>query len=216
MSQPFTLPTIPADLAEIIATHKAIFGGFTMTATPPEATPPATGGDPTPPAVPPAPTPPAEPLAKPADVTDEAWNALGDPGKKALVAERTKADTEKARADALQKQIDDAKLSADEKAAKDLKEAQEQAATATLRALKYEVAAAKGIDLANAHRLTGSTKAELEADADAFKATFPVAGTPKADPSQGKGGGKDGRSATGVTAGRDLYRDTHSKTDKTS
>lgn len=35
---------IPADLAEVIATHKAIFGGFTMTATPPE------GGDTQPPA----------------------------------------------------------------------------------------------------------------------------------------------------------------------
>ena len=32
-------PTIPTELAEIIALHKSLFGGFTMTATPPEPDP---------------------------------------------------------------------------------------------------------------------------------------------------------------------------------
>ena len=213
MSHPFTMPTIPADLAEIIATHRSLFGGFTMTATPPE--PPATGN----PDNPPAPTPPADgatPPAKPADVSDEAWNALGDPGKKAIVAERARADQALAQAAALQKQIDDSQKTAEQKAADDLKAAQDLAATATLQALKYEVAADKGIDLKLAARLSGATKAELEADAESLKALLGAKpnGNPKPDRSQGRGAG--GEKAAGVSAGRDLYRDTHPSSKKTT
>ncbi|MGC4151506.1 MAG: hypothetical protein QM628_00310 [Propionicimonas sp.] len=212
MSLPFTMPAIPADLAEIIATHKALFGGYTMTAPPPEDGAPATGTVTPPPANPATPAPPA----KPADVTDEAWNTLGDPGKKALVVERQKAETERQRADALQKQIDDAKLSADEKAARDLQSAKDEGADAKSLVEKYRVAAAKGLDLLVAERLVGTTTAELEADADKLKALLGAKpGTPAADPSQGQGGGKDGAKPSGVGAGRDLYRDTHNKTDKT-
>ena len=82
------------------------------------------------------------------------------------------------------------------------------AATATLTALKYEVAADKGFDLKLAVRLNGTTKAELEADADNLKPLLGATpGTPKPDQSQGKGAG--GGKAAGVGAGRDLYRDTH-------
>ena len=66
-------PHIPADLAEIIATHRALFGGFTMQAdgeTPPPATEP--------PAAPPAPP------AAPADPPD---NYSGAGGKDALKAD---------------------------------------------------------------------------------------------------------------------------------
>ena len=211
MSNPFTMPSFPADLAGIIATHRALFGGFTMVddtttgqADPPGSTQGTTTDSTT--------TTSAAP-AKPADITDEAWTALGDPGKKALVADRAKADTEKQRADTLQRQIDDAKLTAEQKSAQDLKDAREKAATAELRALKFEVAAAKGIDLKLALRLTGATKADLEKDADDLKALVGKGdGTkhaPRADRSAGAGGGDGSNAARTVAAGRDLYGDRH-------
>ena len=195
MSHPFTMPTIPADLAEIIATHRAMFGGFTMTANPLEG---AEGVNP--PANPPAGTPDPKP--------DE---PLGEPGLKALQAERDARAKAEADLATLRKQVEDAGKSAEQKAADDLKAAQDVAATATLTALKYEVAADKGIDLKLAARLTGATKAELEADAENFKAMLGAKPTgtnsPKPDQSQGKGA--DGGKTVGVSAGRDLYRDTH-------
>lgn len=199
MSQPFTTPEIPADLAELIATHRAIFGGFTMTVDPPE---------------PPAPAPPAAPTSpeKPADVTDEVWAALGDPGKRALVAERHKADTERQRADLLQKQIEDAKLTPEQIAAQELQAAKDAGAESKALVEKYRIAAAKGLDLQMAERLVGATTAELEADADKLKTLLGARpGTPAADPSQGQGGGKGGAKPSGVGAGRDLYRDSRSK-----
>ncbi|PZQ50294.1 MAG: hypothetical protein DI570_25435 [Phenylobacterium zucineum] len=147
---------------------------------------------------------------KPADIPEEAWNALGDPGKRAIVAERQRADTERQRADALQKQIDDAGKTAEQKKDDEVKAANARADASDLKALKYEVAATKGIDLQLASRLNGTTKAEIEADAENLKTLLgakPGGGTPKPDPSQGKGG--DGAKQTGVTAGRDLYKDTH-------
>ena len=217
MPSPFTLPTIPAELQAIIDRDRDRFAGWTMSAAPIE--PPAQGGaEPTNPPNP-APTPPpaAVPPAKPADITDEAWTALGDPGKRAIVAERAKADAEKQRADSLQKQIDDAKLTTEQKAAQDLKDAQDKAATAELRALKYEVAAAKGIDLKLAARLEGATKAELEADAENLKGLLGAKpGTPAPDGSQGKGGGSNGgarpSSVAEVMAARRDAREAKSKT----
>lgn len=65
-----TLDTLP----QLFAHHKAKFGGWSMTATPLE------------------PDPPAEPT-RPEGISDEEWNALGDPGKRAIVRERERADT---------------------------------------------------------------------------------------------------------------------------
>lgn len=86
MSHPL-IPAKPAEitletLPELFAHHKARFGGWSMTQTPPE---------PTPPAQPTAPTPPAEPV-RPDGVTEADWAALGDPGKRAIVRERERAD----------------------------------------------------------------------------------------------------------------------------
>lgn len=164
---------IPAELAEIIATHKGLFGGFTMM---------ADDGAPT--------DPPADPPANPPADAPKDQEPLKEPGLKALQAEREARAKAEAELAALKKQNEDAKLSADEKAAKDLKEAQEQAATAATRALRYEVAAEKGLDLKLAPRLTGSTKEELAADADTLLA---LVGTgklvaPQPDPSAGHSG----------------------------
>ena len=65
-------PTIPTELAEIIALHKSLFGGWTMTATPPEPDPNQPDG------------------AKPDDDggKDDGDKPLGPNGEKALAAER--------------------------------------------------------------------------------------------------------------------------------
>lgn len=55
---------------------------------PPPAVPPAPPAPPTPPA---PPAPPVPPPDRPDGVTDAEWNALGDPGKAALVRERARA-----------------------------------------------------------------------------------------------------------------------------
>ena len=70
---------MPAELAEIIATHRALFGGFVME---------ADGGE----------TPPE----RPDGIEATEWDALGDPGKQALVRERQRAtDAERKLAAAL-------------------------------------------------------------------------------------------------------------------
>lgn len=64
-------PTIPAELAEIIAIHKSLFGGWTMTETPPEPDPKQPDG------------------TKPDDGgKDDGDKPLGPNGEKALAAER--------------------------------------------------------------------------------------------------------------------------------
>ncbi|AEI11824.1 hypothetical protein [Cellulomonas gilvus] len=147
----------------------------------------------------------------PSDSGDE---PLGEPGKKALVAEREARAKAEADLAQLRKEIEDSKKSAEQRAADDLAQAQRDAAAADLRALRYEVAAAKGLDLQLAPRLTGATKAELEADAEALKALIPTtAPTPKPDPSQGGGGGAD--KATSVAAGRSLFAERHPSKSKT-
>jgi hypothetical protein len=215
MPSPFTLPTIPAELQAIIDRDRDRFAGWTMSAGPTE--PPAQdGAGPTNPPNP-APTPPpaAVPPAKPADITDEAWTALGDPGKRAIVAERAKADAEKQRADTLQKQIDDAKLTTEQKAAADLEAAKAEGTEAKGLVEKYRIAAAKGLDLSLAERLVGSTTAELEADADKLKTLLGAKpGTPAPDPSQGHGGGGGDKPASvaEVVAERRAAREAKSKT----
>jgi hypothetical protein len=82
-----------------------------------------------------------------------------------------------------------------------------QAATraqqAELTALKYEVAAEKGIDLKHAHRLVGSNRKELEADAATLAGDFP-AGVPGIPPGANRqpAGGDDMNSIIRRAAGR--------------
>lgn len=164
-------------------------------------------GQPTPPADPSA-TPPADPskTPEPTPTTPPATgDGLGDAGKKALEAERA------ARKE-LEKQIKElqarnpvaellAKLGEKPAAGQDANQAvldriaalERSKADAELRALRAEVANAKKLPDGLAARLQGSTKEELEADADALLALIPAAtgtpGTPKPDPSQGPRGG---------------------------
>jgi len=135
--------------------------------------------------------PPTDPPADP--------DALGDAGKRALEAERQKARDEKKRADDLA-----AKLAEIENAGKsELQRLQEQAEQATKRAeaaeasaLRHEIAAAKGLTPAQAKRLVGATREELEADADEILEAFmpsevPPSAPPSARPSPVLKGGTD-------------------------
>jgi hypothetical protein len=85
----------------------------------------------------------------PEGVSQEAWGALGDPGKAAITAEReARAAAEKSAA-TLQAQLDEiakANLSELERAQADARTAQEAATKATTEALRYRLAAAHGID----------------------------------------------------------------------
>lgn len=171
----------------------------TPTTTPPVAPAPV----PTPPAAPvPTPpagaTPPADPApvsgaTKPDGVTDAEWAALGDPGKAAIVRERhavAEAQRLLVAEQAKVKAFEDASKTQEQKdtesrAAERLTSAQNAA-----KALRYEVAAEKGIPLTAAPRLVGATREEIVADADRFLADFPnlrVSATrvPAPDPGQG-------------------------------
>lgn len=151
-------------------------------------TPPATDGT-TPPA---PPTPPA-PAPAPAD--------LGDAGKKALDEERAaRREAEKQRKDletrlkeleplaAKAKQLEDSKKTETEKLGEKLTAAEKRAVEAEQKALRLEVASAKGLTQAQAKRLVGATKEELEADADELLSSFGAV-----DTSGGKGNGGKGR-----------------------
>lgn len=134
-------------------------------------------------------TPPVDPPAVPKPETDD----LGDAGKKALAAER---DARKAAEKELAKyrKAEADKADADKSEAEKRAAAERRAVDAELRATRLEVAHDKGLTLAQAKRLVGSTRDELEADADEILKDFPVApaapvrGVPAPDPSQGAKG----------------------------
>lgn len=119
----------------------------------------------------------------PAPAGDE--SALGDAGKRALDAERkARADAERRakEAEAKLKEADDAKLSEVERLQGQVVELTKRAEGAESRADRFEVAAAKGLSLAQARRLVGTTKEELEADAAEMRAEL---GLDKSDDDKG-------------------------------
>lgn len=146
--------------------------------------------------------PPVEalPAPLPADVKPDPDPALADPGKRALAAERKERAAERRRADDAERrlaELERERMSDAEKTAADRdgwrKKYEEQSATLAAREmaiLRTEVATEKGLTLAQARRLIGGTREELEQDADAFKAELPTnpaypPNTPRPDPSQG-------------------------------
>lgn len=111
---------------------------------------------------------------------------LGDAGKRALEQERTaRRDAEKKLRDleAEVTRLKDSKQSDEEKVSTKLAELEKRANEAEARTLRAEVATAKGLTAAQAKRLQGATREDLEADADDLLESFPA---PKAD--EGKGG----------------------------
>jgi hypothetical protein len=114
--------------------------------------------------------------------------------------------------DAALKAIEVEKLTADEKARLDIAaaataraEAERLAQEATRRALVLEVAMDKGLTSAQAARLQGSTKEEMEADADELLALFVPAGTQPVGPRHVAGPPVNGASGKTVSAGEARY-----------
>ncbi len=115
---------------------------------------------------------------------------LGDAGKKAIAAERK-------RADALDKELKAFRLEAETRANAELSELERvkkenetltKAQTeAAMKAIRLEVALEKGLPANLAARLVGDDRESIEADADALSelvgSTKPA--TPRVDPSQG-------------------------------
>lgn len=69
-------------------------------------------------------------------------------------------------------EIKQSQRTAEEKAEESLRAAEKRAVDAEAKALRLEVAAEKGLTTAQAKRLVGSTRDELEADADELLETF--------------------------------------------
>jgi len=106
----------------------------------------------------------------------------------------------------LQKERDDAAALAATNAA--------TAAAATAELLKLQVIGEKQLTPAHAAFITGTTREELEASADALKALIPGggrSGSGSAHLSGGNRGGDVGSGSKDVSAGADLYRARHAK-----
>lgn len=122
-----------------------------------------------------------EPKPDPKPPTDP---DLGDAGKKALDEERkARRDAEKLSNELKAKlqELTDRDKSETEKLAERAATAERRVVEAETRALRLEVAADHGLSPAQAKRLVGATREELEADANELLETFPKAAAPKAD-----------------------------------
>ncbi|WP_053170556.1 hypothetical protein [Streptomyces sp. SBT349] len=138
-----------------------------------------------------------DPTFKPAPKPGGGDDGLGDPGKKALAEERAaRRDAEKSRKEleARLKELEplaaeaqkakEARKSETEKLTERASAAEQRAAEAEQRLLRAEVASDKGLTQAQARRLVGATREELEADADELLATF--GGKPETDKPKAK------------------------------
>ena len=186
----------PGAVDDLLAYHRAVFGGARMQvddAAGDEED--AGGGEARTDSPKPAP-PPAESERRDADL-------LGDAGKKALAEERKAKAAEKRRADEAERrlaELERERMTDAEKVAAERddwrKKYEEQTAALAARELdllRRDVAAETGLPAALARRLDGTTREELEADADALKALLPdpdAPRTPKPDPSAGSTGDK--------------------------
>jgi hypothetical protein len=154
-------------------------------------------------------TPGANP--NPAGQEPEGDKPLGENGEKALRAERSRATAaEKLVADlqAQVKQFQDAGKSAEDKQAEQAATLANERDTATVKALRYEVCEDMELPLKSARFLTGTTKAEIEEAAKAFKeliggksAEKPATGLP-ASPNAGRETQKLSGSEAGLAEAR--------------
>lgn len=128
------------------------------------------------------------------DATEDKPADLGDAGKQAI--DRMKAERDAARKEARAnaeaakrlEQIEAEQAKANQTAAEREAAAEQRAAKAEAEALKLSVAFEKGLTPAQAKRLVGGTRDELEADADDILENFPVKkddGRPKGNADQG-------------------------------
>ena len=106
----------------------------------------------------------------------EKWKALARKHEA-----QAKANAEAARRLA---ELEDQGKSDAEKLSAKIAEAEKRAAAAEERALRLEVAAAKGLTPSQAKRLVGSSREDLEADADEILEAFPVSNGATPPPSE--------------------------------
>jgi cell division septum initiation protein DivIVA len=116
-----------------------------------------------------------------ADDTMPATGDLGDAGKKALDAERRDKRAAEKRATDLEaklKEFEDRDKTESTRVIERAEAAEKRATDAESRALRLEIASEKGLTPAQAKRLVGDTREELEADASELLETFkPVTST---------------------------------------
>lgn len=113
-----------------------------------------------------------------------AEDSLGDAGKKALEAERRNARAAARERDALAaklKEFEDRDKSEADKAVERAAAAEKRVAELEAQATRLEVAFENGLTPAQAKRLVGSTREELEADAKELLATFKPAADESAE-----------------------------------
>jgi beta-glucosidase-like glycosyl hydrolase len=125
--------------------------------------------------------PTKEPAEKPEPTDDPDAGA-----KKALDAERKArrdADKRATELEARLKEIEDKDKSESDKLREEHAALTQRLAAAEAKALRAEIATAKGLTPAQAKRLVGSTQEELEADADEILEAFPVSPAAKPPPS---------------------------------
>lgn len=133
---------------------------------------------------------------------------LGEGGQKALKAERdARKAAEKLASDreARIRELEDATKSDEDKRNERFTELEQSdrakdtaIAERDQKLLRYEIAAQKGLDLKAALRLQGSTKEELEADADEFVKTFGGGGGVSEVPGAGARGTTDVKTTPGI------------------
>jgi hypothetical protein len=149
----------------------------------------------------------------PEGVPKDAWEALGDPGKAALTAEREARAAADKKAAELQAQLDEverAKMSDLERAQADAKAAQEAASKATAEALRYRIAAAHGIDTTPGPNgepsdaetfLTAADEAGMTSQAQRLAARTSAQGAPTFPrPDLTQGSGRDTANGSGPDA----------------
>lgn len=136
----------------------------------------------------PTPKPDQKPNDRPPPSGDPTPEPLGDKGIRALQAERDRAKAAEERAKAAEAKIAEAeraKLGETERLALERDEHKTGREKAESKLLRYEVAMEKGLTAAQAKRLSGGTREELEADADELiemfggKAAPPPPGKPR-------------------------------------
>lgn len=118
--------------------------------------------------------------------------SLGEAGKKALKAERDRANAAERELAAYKKKEQEEKdkeLSESQRLARELETERADKARLAAQTKRYEVASSiEGFPLALVSRLQGDDEASIKADAEALMKQFNVGGPkiPKADPSAGK------------------------------
>ncbi|MEV2236692.1 hypothetical protein [Micromonospora sp. NPDC049891] len=133
---------------------------------------------------------------EPAGTGGKDWQAEAEKWKALARKHEDNSKTTRAELDKL-KQASDTSKSDMDKVMEKLAAMEQKAADAERRALVTEVAAAKKLTPAQAKRLTGATREELEADADDLLSAFGTAG----DAGSGSGGGSDDSGGNGRAGG---------------